>query len=309
MHKLSIQSADWLNILFDEMCPEEGFRFIKDCGFEGIDYNLDHVIPGSLLKEGKHNGFFDAPVEEILERYRPVKEAAEKVGISIVQAHAPFPLHHEDNPELLDYMIMATSKLLKVCQYIGCPNLVVHPHKELNKEKEWQINEKLYRGLMPAAKETGVKVCLENLWIMEGELPIGAVCSDPYEACFYIDTFNEEAGEELFGFCYDVGHANMTARNIFHDLKVLGHRVKCLHIHDNDGLKDRHQAPYTYKTGDRKHTLLDWEAFYAGLKEIGYKGDLNFETFGQLLMVPTELWEANLRYLNAVAQYIRSRIQ
>lgn len=309
MHKLSVQTADWLNVLFDEMNPEEGFRFIKDCGFEGVDFNLDHTLPSDLLKAGKRNDYFDAPVEEILERYRPVKEAAEKVGISIVQAHAPFPLYHEDNPELLDYMIMATSKLLKVCQYIGCPNLVVHPHKELDKEHEWLVNEKLYRALMPVAKETGVKICLENLWIKQGDRIVGAVCSDPYEACFYIDTFNEEAGEELFGLCYDVGHANMTARNIFQDLKVLGSRIACLHIHDNDVTVDRHLFPYSCKASDRKNTMLDWEAFYAGLKEIGYKGDLNFETFGQLLVTPTELWKANLRYLNTIGQYIRKRIQ
>lgn len=309
MHRLSVQSADWMNVLFQDKSPDEAFQFIKDCGFEGLDLNLDHTVPGKLLKAGKRNDFFDAPVEEIIQRFRQVKAASDKVSMPIVQAHAPFPLYHEDNPALMDYMVMATSKLLQVCKYLGCPYLVVHPHKEMNKEREWEINEKLYRGLMPAAKETGVKICLENLWIMQGEHPIGAVCSDPYEACFYIDTLNEEAGEELFGFCYDVGHANMTARNIHHDLKVLGSRVFCLHIHDNDGRLDRHQAPYTFKNTDKTTPMLDWEGFYAGLKEIGYKGDLNFETFGQLLAVPTELWGANLRYLSEVAKYIKGRIQ
>lgn len=309
MHRISVQTADWLNILFDEFDPEEGFRFIKSCGFEGVDFNLDHTLTSDLLKEGKRNDFFDAPLEEVLERFRPVKEASEKVGLPIVQAHAPFPLYHPDVPEQVEYMIMATSKLLHVCRYIGCPNLVVHPHKELDKEKEWEINEQIYRALMPVAKETGVKICLENLWIMQGDHPIGAACSDPFEACFYIDNLNAEAGEEVFGFCYDVGHANMTGRNIYHDLKVLGNRIACLHIHDNDGQKDRHQVPYTFKTADRSGTMLDWEAFYAGLKEIGYQGDLNFETFGQLLVTPTELWEQNLRYINTVGNYIRSRIQ
>ena len=82
MHKLSVQTADWLNILFDEMNPEEGFRFIKNCGFEGVDFNLDHVLPSDLLKAGKHNDFFDAPVGQGVAKVKEATELLKKIGLS-----------------------------------------------------------------------------------------------------------------------------------------------------------------------------------------------------------------------------------
>lgn len=101
MHKISVQTADWYNRLFDENeNPEAAFRFIKDCGFDSVDYNLDHTMPPfAELSKGIRNDYFDAPVEEVVARYEKVKAAAEKVGVSFAQAHAPFPMNVDSQPE------------------------------------------------------------------------------------------------------------------------------------------------------------------------------------------------------------------
>ena len=53
-------------------------------------------------------------------------------------------------------------------------------------------------------------------------------------------------------------------------LTELGARTKILHVQDNDGLTDMHQAPGRGKT--------DWMQFLKALKEVGYNGTFNFET-------------------------------
>ena len=35
------------------------------------------------------------------------------------------------------------------------------------------------------------------------------VCADPDDAIWYLDTLNDYAGEELFGFCLDTGHLQL----------------------------------------------------------------------------------------------------
>lgn len=100
------------------------------------------------------------------------------------------------------------------------------------------------------------------------------------------------------------------SRSIRQFIKKLGSRVSCLHIHDNDGVWDLHQFPYTSKAGhSRTENNLNWDGFLAGLREIGYQGDLNFETFGGLLGLPEPLFEPVLRYLSAIGRYFLEQIQ
>ena len=49
MMKLEVatQSGDW----YDETRPEESMRFIKECGFEGIDYNINNMLATPLIKK------------------------------------------------------------------------------------------------------------------------------------------------------------------------------------------------------------------------------------------------------------------
>ena len=308
MNQLSIQSAGWYGVLFGDAKAEEAFAFIKSCGFDAVDHNLDSALTQNQIKNRERSPFFAQPREKILEYYRPIKKAAEKAGVAFGQAHAPFPLYVEGDPDYNEYLIHVVEELLYVCADIGCPALVVHPIKTPDNQRQWELNIAMYRKLIPTALETGVKICLENLNDRQGDHPIGGVCATGEEAARYIDTLNEMAGADCFGFCLDVGHANMAAQNLRQMINTLGHRLTILHIHDNDGVYDRHMAPYTCKSADRTQTALDWEGLFAGLRDIGYAGTLNFETFGALLVLPKELIEPTLHYIHAIGQYFQSRL-
>lgn len=305
--KVSIQTGDWYDDLFGaEQGVDEAFAFVKACGFDTLDYNLDHNLNVWKKLKGEAEDFYDTDVEEILEKYRPVKEAMEKHGISIGQAHATFPLHVEERDDINDYLIMAVEKECAICHYLGCPALVVHPYSCADKEKEREINLSMYRKMIPAAKKYGVKLCLENMFRFNNGHGLNGACAEASEACWYIDTLNAEAGEELFGYCFDVGHANLLSRDLRQEIKTLGHRLTILHIHDNDGLHDLHQAPFTQNFGGGNCT--DWEGFLDGLREISYQGTLNFETFAAVKRMPKELVPAMLRWIYQVGEYFRKQL-
>lgn len=306
---VSVQTGDWYDELFGgDKGAEQAFAFIKSCGIDTLDYNIDHTLPGDLINSGKLNDFYDASVEELLEHYRPVKEAKERHGISFGQAHAPFPVYVDGREEENEYLMQMVEKELAIMQYLGCPALVVHPYCSEDKQHEKEVNLAIYRRLMPAAKKYGVKVCLENMFRVINGRCVAAACGTAEEACWYLDTLNEEAGEEVFGYCFDVGHANLCSRDIHQELLTLGHRLTILHIHDNDGFYDLHQIPYTQKHDWGRITWTDWEGFVSALKEIDYQGTLNFETYAGLKGIPQELFPAMLKLVAEIGQYFRKRI-
>ena len=304
MLKVGVQSADWYN----KEDPDGSFAFIRSCGFEAVDFNIDlYFSVGEMLKSGEiPASIFDSDVATVLEHFRPLKEAAEKNGVAIAQMHAPFPIWLPGKPVMTDHVIMTVEKCLAVCQYVGCPALVVHPDRNADKDVEYENNMALYRRLIPAAKATGVKVCLENIFISVGGRLVDGVCNTGEEVCKYVDTLNAEAGCDAFGYCLDVGHANITGTNLVQHLKTVGHRLTCLHIHDNNGTSDWHTAPYTCVAGGGHQT--DWEGFIKGLKAIGYRGDLCFETFRVLRHLPAPLHKSMLTYISEAGKYFRDCI-
>ena len=66
MLKIGVQSAVW----YKKDDPDGSFAFIKSCGFEATDFNIDHYLStGALAKspDAPHS-FFDKSIEE-LRRY------------------------------------------------------------------------------------------------------------------------------------------------------------------------------------------------------------------------------------------------
>ena len=304
---LCVQSGVWYQAMGGDDDPESAFRFLKECGFEAVDFNLSMHLPTDQIRIGQVHGFFDGETDSLVDYYRPVKAAADKYGIAFAQAHGPFPLTVKGHPEVHTYLLTVVEKMCAICQMLECPILVVHPIVVADRKQEWELNLAMYRKLMPAAKKYGVKICLENMFATQNVHKIARACSNMDDVCRYIDTLNAEAGEPLFGFCYDVGHANLTSNDIHEDLKTLGSRLTALHIHGNDAMKDLHQIPYLART-TKKEFATDWEGFLEGLRDIGYRGTLNLESAGSLMGLPEELIQPLLKYASAVCGYFRKRI-
>lgn len=288
----------------------DSLRVLSECGFNAVDLGFPGVSVGKWVKEGlAPSGFYEKTMEEIYAYFKPVKEAGEQYGVEFFQAHAPFPIWAKDREDINGYMQKALKICFEMCGYLGVKHLVVHSITRSNKENEIATNMELYRKMIPWAKENHVIVCFENLFTGYGSHMIEASCADVSEACWYIDTLNKEAGEECFGFCLDVGHANLMYRDLREYIKALGKRLKALHIHDNNGLTDSHMMPYTQTCHGGVDFCTDWEGFLAGLRDIHYDGALSFETFRVLEVIPKELRQDALRMIAAIGRYMKMRVE
>ncbi len=275
--KISIQTGD----VVDELGFEDGYALIKKAGFQAVDWNLDHAWDPAKVRKGVYGGdcIFEKPLDEVIAHFEPELEIIKKNKLKIAQAHAPFPCWVREYPSFIDYAIEAYKRNIEFCDYAGCPYLVIHGVSfsladDTNSPRDiYALNEKLYTSLIPALLKSKVTVCLENLFVTYNGVSYQGCCSDAPKAAEFIDKLNKKAGREVFGLCLDTGHANL----LHHDLRVIipqyGSRIKCLHIHDNNGSKDQHRAPFT--------GTVNWNHFCDALRLIGYDGDLSFETFSQ----------------------------
>ena len=62
MLKIGVQSNFW----YDRENPLASFEYIKSCGFDAVDFNIDNYLSTAKLnKEGLQETFFDQSIEEI----------------------------------------------------------------------------------------------------------------------------------------------------------------------------------------------------------------------------------------------------
>ena len=101
----------------------------------------------------------------------------------------------------------------------------------------------------------------------------------------------------------DTGHLSLLHIDFTYYISVLGHRIKALHIHDNDTINDCHLAPYTGN--------IPWATVLSALKAAGYQGNLNFETYAQVSRprLPAELIPEFLRHIATIGAYFLQQLQ
>lgn len=306
--KISVQTKGILDRGF-----REGLAAIGRAGFDCVDFNLDAFLMNSDIYAGKINPFFEKSEHELVEYFKPYAEAMTENGLKPAQMHAPYPVKVYGRDAQNRYMTEnVIPKSFAVAKALGIPYMVIHPIKlqyRQGRGAEYEENLRYFASLIPYAKKYNVMVCMENLYEGMGNRIIEGPCSNPYEAVWYLDRLNEEAGEELFGFCLDTGHMNLVKRNPFDMISVLGKHIKIIHMHDNDAIGDLHHMPYTFRDGNGCGEGICWGEVIRGLKYISYDGVLNFETFPCMNSFPVTMSEQVLKTIACIGRNMAAEIE
>lgn len=299
----------------DDTCPAEGFAMLRRAGFSCVDFSLNDYLKSKDLYQQNLNLFFDKSVVELEGFFTSHKEGAKAAGITIHQMHMPYPIYvPTGKKELNDYLwkVMAP-KSLQICSFLECKYIVIHGFKLAkylgSEEKEWEQTESFIHSIAPVAKELGITICVENLYdSIGGHLIEGPGC-DAGKAVERIDRINEKYQAEVLGFCFDTGHANLVGFDFENFITTLGHRLKVLHIHDNDGISDLHQIPFSFARSRENETSTDWEGFIRGMRKIQFDKVLSFETAPILMAFPESLKLDALSFLARIGEYFAEEIE
>ena len=311
MLRIGVQTK---NVIEDDH-PEDGYALLKASGFSCVDFSLNGYLLNTALYQSEVNSFFDQTMQELEQFFAPHKKGAKSAGITINQMHMPYPNYvPKGSKELNDYLWnVVAPKSMEICAFMGCPYIVVHGFKLAyylgSERKEWERTEAFLDSLAPIAKELGITICIENLYEGIGGHIVEGPCCDARKAVERIDRFNDKYHGEVLGFCFDTGHANLVGIDFERFITMLDYRLKVLHIHDNDGIADLHQIPFTFTKTHENLPSTDWGGFVKGLRNIGFDKVLSFETAPVLTTFPQIMKPQVLSFIAGIGDYFRIEIE
>lgn len=296
--------------IYPERNAKQALQMIRNAGFTNIDFNIDAFLLNTDVYAGRINSFFDQDLEELKRYFHPMKECMKQYGICASQMHAPYPVMIQGREEQNRFMMeQVIPKSLAIASYLEIEWVVVHPIKlqyNAGIQKEREENMKFFQTLIPLLEKYHVKICLENLYESVGQRIAEGVCANPADAIAYIDKLNELAGKQLFGLCLDSGHLQLTHQDSYRYIQLLGNRIKLLHLHENDGIADQHQMPYSF--GNGKRMGQNWKQFIMALKEIEFDGTLSFETYPCMNSFPDTMADKVLKTIYEIGEYWKTQI-
>ena len=271
----------------------EALEHIRKAGFRYADYNF---CTDYRLQNGVYSKNFKGYIEQIAEQ-------TDRLGLRLIQAHAPMGKPLEDGGALL----AATLPCIDACGAWGISNLVVHSGYThgLTPAETFARNKEFFMPLLERAEQYGIHILVENFNKMRPDGP------------YWIDNapdllrMIECVDHPLFHAVWDVGHANMQEMPQDEALRLIGKHVYALHIQDNMGDRDSHLVPFLGS--------LNLDAVMCGLSDIGYNGYFTFEVGGffapaksrrpyerstRLASAPIELRDAFEAYLYALGKCV-----
>lgn len=215
---------------------------------------LDYIEMTELIKEVGFEGYFTHPyIACDIDKMRPVKESGDSLGLFCETSHSVMEgctsIWEEGSAG--DEYIETLKSNLDNCVALSIPVLVVHIKPSPTGSPCFERGIERLKKLVDYAAEKNIKIAFENI----------------NNAEYLFKTF-EVFKEPHVGFCLDVGHESCNTPGV-HFLPVIGDRLFCTHIHDNDCKHDEHKIPFD---GD-----IDFERVCRQLKECGYKGNLTVE--------------------------------
>lgn len=305
MLKLGVQTQ---NAVKDDH-PEEGFAMLARAGFSCADFSLNGYLKNKDIYQSRLNRFFDQSAAELKAFFTLHKQGAQAAGIKINQMHMPYPIYVPNGEkEVNDYLWREVApKSMEICSFLECPYIVIHGFKLAkflgSEDREWAETEKFIDFIAPMAKEKEITICIENLYDGIGGHLTEGPCCDVVKAVERIDRINEKYHAEVLGFCFDTGHANLVGIDFESFIVALGSRLKVLHIHDNDGVSDLHQIPFTFTKTRENKSSTDWAGFVRGLKQIGFQGTLSFETAPVVSAFPEVMKQDALTFIARIGEY------
>ncbi len=235
---------------------EQSLTAIAEAGYQGVDM--------CFVAYGREGQPMARP--DWRDWVKKQRDLALSLGLVINQGHAHYYKYNPADFEENEAKVVRDIEAAGICHV---PWLVVHPNsyqdggwfsRKLSLQKE---RERMMR-LGELASKYGVGLAIEN---MIDNKPLRRFAGSWEDLMELLDLLGDD---ELFGICWDTGHANLCQIDQPEAIRRMGPRLRALHVNDNFGQKDDHTIPFCGN--------VQWEPIMKALKESGYSGDFTYET-------------------------------
>lgn len=194
---------------------EQYLQQIAEAGFKYIEISIAHK-----------SGLAEMNDEDVVAMMTTKRNQAAANGLTVWSIHLPFEDKVWTNiggeESIRRQSIENIMRVLTLCNKAipECKNYVLHASKGTLTPRSESVAQarKSLAEMLPAAKQMGVRLCVENL--------VGSLCPTIEEMGATID------GVEDAWVTYDIGHANCVGIDVIEFLKFIGPRLGTVHMHD-----------------------------------------------------------------------------
>lgn len=217
----------------------ERFRLIRQAGFDSVLIWWDE-------EEGVD--------------FRTLPTLARRAGLQVENVHASFDNANDiwEDTAAGQAVFAYYKQCITDCANDDIPTVVMHTGRMSNPLPPLsEVSIERWQRLIDTAERLGVHIAIENQ-------------GDPNKCERAMELLARFPSPNL-GMCYDSGHANVNGNNGRGNemLAKYGHRLKALHLHDNDGSGDQHRMPFD--------GTIQWPALMQKIKNTGYTGPTTLE--------------------------------
>ncbi len=264
---------------------ETAVRRLYDAGYRTLDF--------TFVCQNYSN--YILRYDDWQERIDRIAELAAKLGIRFSQSHLPYvqTTQFQTDPNFAstgyaEYFAECMRRAYIGSGMLGVRYATAHPlsFPEFNYEEEPNLkgNREYYDSYVELGIRCHVGTAFENMLpSLDRKFP-DRYCTRYEQLNRLIDSFQDP----MVGACWDTGHANQMRFDQARALRAVGSRLKNLHINDNHyGTRDEHLQPFMGE--------IDWFRLIPVLAEIGYDGDLTYETPQVGIRAEGEMQDAYLR--------------
>ena len=224
--------------------------FFADAGFDGVDLSLDELEPDEDIFRSVLYSFGN-------------RVAAN--GLTIPMCHLPFYMPNPDDDAAMARFARSIMAGLRMAAMLKIPDAVIHPivrHESRRRRELWLAeNIQFLSPIRDLAGKLGITLCIENMTgkpyaAHPSEAVYGSTAEDVLELSRRLHTM----------VCWDFGHANLTGLCQSVQLETLRGKLRCIHVHDNDGARDTHRIPFDTSERTPVGSSIDWEDAAEGLR-------------------------------------------
>jgi hexulose-6-phosphate isomerase len=215
----------------------EQFKAVKEAGFEGVE-PMSHMSQDEVLKALEESGLKAASV--------------------CCATHWSKPLSHPDE-KVRNEAREGVQRALQDAKKYGATSVLVVPgvvNDTVKYDECFKRSVAELRQVLPVAKDTGVKIAIENVW--------NNFITKPEQAKDFLDALDSP----LVGWHFDIGNA-LRYGPPEEWIPVLGKRILKLHVKEFAKLKSSDYKDFDVKLMDGANK---WAAIMKALDDVGYEG-------------------------------------
>jgi hexulose-6-phosphate isomerase len=220
----------------------EKFKLLKELGFDGVELDSPGGPPGPEVARAREAS--GLPVHGVVD-----------------STHWKMPFSHQD-PKVRAQAVEDLKTALRDARAYGATTVLVVPgivSKEAYYDDAYKRSQEEIRKALPMARETGVRIAIENVW--------NNFLLSPLEAARYVDEFESP----MVGWYFDVGNIVRSGWPE-HWIRVLGKRILKVDIKEYSRRKMNEQGVGKGFDVELHEGDCDWPAVMKAFRSIGYHG-------------------------------------